>query len=431
MRPTGVRPRPVAATASNGIITYVEWSAVPSGHVLHAPSASVRPGRRRIQPPTPIATTGTIVYGRLGGPEPPVTQSPSRASASDVYQNLQHRHPDPLRRLAEPALHGLCHAHGHPGPRRPVHSAIGNATLTDAYGFTAISPIPAGATVQSVGIQGGDTTTAGHATVTYCTAAGTGCTAQTTGNYTGTTYPYVELALPSSITIPGGNDISMPHHRPQPEGHRRRGHGGPRHADRVHPLHGRQCPPSSAPRRRSSTGTRRPGSSGTPPEAAPTPVDHHGRRRRPDGVVHLDGTDPGRRGRGPPTPRPPRPRRASPRPSPSTPTPCWPVRSPPAWSPFPAVGTCTLDGNQAATPPTGRPRGPAVLHRRPGLPGRHLHLHGAGLGHRRRGHLHPDGHGRLGHTPWPSPSTPRPRSACSIPAPSWSAYRGGHLHPRR
>ena len=129
--------------------------------------------------------------------------------SSDVYQNLNIG----IQIPSYVSPNQLFTAYATPtGTQVPADQStpIGNATLTDAYGFTAISPIPAGATVQSVGIQGGDTTTAGHATVTYCTAAGTGCTAQTTGNYTGTTYPYVELALPSSITVPGGNDISMP-----------------------------------------------------------------------------------------------------------------------------------------------------------------------------------------------------------------------------
>ena len=57
---------------------------------------------------------------------------------------------------------------------------------------------------------GGDTRTAGIATVKYCTASGTGCTAKTTAEYSGTTFPYIELELPFTLNVPGGQIFTMP-----------------------------------------------------------------------------------------------------------------------------------------------------------------------------------------------------------------------------
>ena len=98
----------------------------------------------------------------------------------------------------------------------PVASSIPSSddgfTVNYADTFVAIVPVPSGLTYVpgSIKVEGGDTSTSGKATGTYCTSSGTGCDAQiNTGNYK-TTYPYIELELPSSDEIAGGNNVTMP-----------------------------------------------------------------------------------------------------------------------------------------------------------------------------------------------------------------------------
>ena len=85
------------------------------------------------------------------------------------------------------------------------------ADVLSVSGFTSIIPVPTGLTYVpgSLVQTGGDANTSGKATATYCTAASASCTAQMTGNYK-STFPYIELALPASVVIPGGNNIGMP-----------------------------------------------------------------------------------------------------------------------------------------------------------------------------------------------------------------------------
>ena len=56
---------------------------------------------------------------------------------------------------------------------------------------------------------GGDTTTQPNAYVAYCTGATTQCTANTGANYHYST-PYVEIGMPTSVSVAGGATISMP-----------------------------------------------------------------------------------------------------------------------------------------------------------------------------------------------------------------------------
>lgn len=90
------------------------------------------------------------------------------------------------------------------------------ATLNYLAGLTYILPVPANATyvAGSAVVVGGDANTTGQATVKLCTATGgkTTCTATTPGSTfpTDTTTPYLELALNSSIHIPGGSAVTVP-----------------------------------------------------------------------------------------------------------------------------------------------------------------------------------------------------------------------------
>ena len=89
---------------------------------------------------------------------------------------------------------------------------VGTATINYADGFASMLPVPAGFTYVpgSIQVTGGDATTEGVATAEFCTAAGTGCDAQVnTGNYH-TTYPYIELELPTSDHVAGGQNFTLP-----------------------------------------------------------------------------------------------------------------------------------------------------------------------------------------------------------------------------
>ena len=89
---------------------------------------------------------------------------------------------------------------------------VGTATINYADGFTSVLPVPSGFTLVpgSIQITGGDSVTEGVATGEYCTAPGTGCDAQVnTGNYH-TNYPYIELELPTSDHVAGGQNFTLP-----------------------------------------------------------------------------------------------------------------------------------------------------------------------------------------------------------------------------
>jgi hypothetical protein len=90
------------------------------------------------------------------------------------------------------------------------------ATVNYLAGLDYILPVPAGATYVSGSAQvvGGDSTTAGKATVTYCTTTGgTGtCTATTPSStfLAPNPDPYLELQLSSSLQIAGGSSVTVP-----------------------------------------------------------------------------------------------------------------------------------------------------------------------------------------------------------------------------
>ncbi len=94
----------------------------------------------------------------------------------------------------------------------PARQQTLNITVNSGSLFTSYIPIPAGMTYVpgSARLVGGDTRTSGVATIDYCTAAGGVCDARLTGNWDGTTQPYLKLAMPSAVTVPGGAQFSMP-----------------------------------------------------------------------------------------------------------------------------------------------------------------------------------------------------------------------------
>ena len=152
---------------------------------------------------------------------------------------------------------------------------LGAATLNDAYGLSVIAPVPAGMTVQSLSVEGGDATTADQGVVTSCpvptASQPAGCTAKYSGNY-------VDSAGSPYVARPA---VERAHHRGRrrdPADRRRdlQGHGRcryrlPRHAHRVRPHHfggGPDLRNNGGDLRRLPTS----GNSGTPPVAAATPL---------------------------------------------------------------------------------------------------------------------------------------------------------------
>jgi hypothetical protein len=86
-------------------------------------------------------------------------------------------------------------------------------TVESASQFSVVMPVPKGFTYVpgSIGTTGGDATTSGNFTASYCTApVADACTAQIdSGNYK-TVYPYIETYLNPSTTISGGSNVTLP-----------------------------------------------------------------------------------------------------------------------------------------------------------------------------------------------------------------------------
>ena len=86
-------------------------------------------------------------------------------------------------------------------------------TVNSAAQFSVVMPVPKGFTYVpgSIRITGGDATTSGHLTATYCTGpVANACTAQiASGNYK-TVYPYIETFLNPGTTVAGGGNVTLP-----------------------------------------------------------------------------------------------------------------------------------------------------------------------------------------------------------------------------
>ena len=203
-------PSTVAATASHGIISYVA-SAAPTG-TFSLTFGICSMGTATYSAASPNRSTGTITY-TSGSISTSVTRSPPTASPSiSISRSLR---PWSSRRSWLPTRPSrLTSCAGDPGTESES-TPLGAATVNDGYGLTVIAPVPTGMTVQSLSVEGGDATTSNQGVVTSCPAPSasqpTGCTAKYTGNYVDTAgLPYVDLALPSSVVITGGVDVTLP-----------------------------------------------------------------------------------------------------------------------------------------------------------------------------------------------------------------------------
>ena len=228
------------------------------------------------------------------------------------------------------------------------------ADVLSVSGFTSIIPVPTGLTYVpgSLVQTGGDANTSGKATATYCTAASASCTAQMTGNYK-STFPYIELALPASVVIPGGNNIIDANVSAQFTASGTVGSVASEKLTEFAVSTSISVPSLSLSFTEVFDGyptvnTTSPGQPARLPGPDRPLVDHHHRSRRPTrpspSPLQLRPPPSAAPPIRPPPPPPPGWRS----PSPSTPPPRRePARSPPGWSRFTGVGSCIVDANQA------------------------------------------------------------------------------------
>jgi len=203
-------PSVVSATASHGLIEYIQ-SAAPTG--TFSLTFGLCNGVATYSATNPLCTTGTINYVTgVGQDMGDVISVLGGLVKENVYNTINVGPSWP----ANAAYDSTYQVYEAPEPSQipsSQSSPIGNVTVTSANGFNEIFPIPTGFTVAggAAGVKaiGGDTTTQPNGYVAYCTAASTQCTANT-----GTDYhyapPYVEIGMPTSVSVAGGATITMP-----------------------------------------------------------------------------------------------------------------------------------------------------------------------------------------------------------------------------
>jgi hypothetical protein len=257
----------VSASSSHG---YITTTLATTGGTVNATGpfsltfGYCAPGDATYSTGDPNCSTGTLTY------------DPSRSqNMGDELKILGFVTEDIYEDAAIASVQPATVAHGQTFTitNAPVASAIPASddgfTVNYADTFAAVVPVPSGLTYVpgSIKVTGGDSFTAGKASGTYCTAAGTGCDAQiNTGNYK-TAYPYIELELPSSDQVAGGNNVSMPTLSAQFTAT-----GAPGTVEPVDLTEFKVDTNVSTAGNVNFDGYPTTGSSGTPPYAAPTPL---------------------------------------------------------------------------------------------------------------------------------------------------------------
>ncbi|MDA8365729.1 MAG: fibronectin type III domain-containing protein, partial [Actinomycetota bacterium] len=199
----------VSATpsASNGIITFQPSSTTSGPQILQFAYCS--PGYT--YPNSTACTTSTLTFEPVASIQAVGESLSVGGSDAVVVQNVGMAVTGPAS-LPIGSTVSLSVASAPEQVPSTVPYGTGSISVTSLAGMTDIIPVPSGLSyVQgSLSVTGGDSTTSGQLTVTYCTASGTGCTAQLgVGNYQ-TTAPYFELALPSTTTVPAGSQYTVP-----------------------------------------------------------------------------------------------------------------------------------------------------------------------------------------------------------------------------
>ncbi len=209
-------PSTVTATANNGIITYVQ-SATPTG-TYDLTYGICRAGTSTYSASDPNCSTGVIHYNpsvvsNIGAD---VTVQVIVTITSHTYQQI-------LTAITAPATvdpgetFKVRVAPNASGVPRLSPSSSGDATVNGSSRFTTVYPIPAGFTVQSYRLIGGDAFSSAPtngATATLCTTYGAGaggCAAKApTGNYVNNTSPYIIVQTPNGVSLQGGRQQTMP-----------------------------------------------------------------------------------------------------------------------------------------------------------------------------------------------------------------------------
>jgi hypothetical protein len=208
--PAGDATSTVASSASHGFIT-TTLALDGSGNVLATGPFSLTfgvcaPGNDTYSAGNSACSTGTLTYAPSSNQNMGDELKILGIVTEDIYEGVG---------IASVAPSTVAHGGTFTITNAPVASALPASddgfTVNYADEFAAIVPVPAGLTYVpgSVHLEGGDANTAGQATGTYCTATGTNCDATQSGNYK-TGFPYIEVELPSSIHVPGGQTVTMP-----------------------------------------------------------------------------------------------------------------------------------------------------------------------------------------------------------------------------
>ena len=189
-----------SAGASNGIITYTPATGTTGPQTLTF--AYCAPGAT--YPTAGSCTTANLVYAPSVGEY----MGANVDNLAGVIQDVQ-----TAVSLPSTAVQGSTVTASIAPVATSVPSSQSGVSVSNAAQFSVVLPVPKGFTYVpgSIQVTGGDATTSGHLTATYCTAPVPGaCTAQiASGNYK-TVYPYIETYLGSGTTVAGGANVTLP-----------------------------------------------------------------------------------------------------------------------------------------------------------------------------------------------------------------------------
>jgi hypothetical protein len=204
-------PSAVSATAANGIITFVQ-SATATG-TFDLTYGICGTGIATYSASNPKCATGVIHYS------PGVTSNIGAdvtvlGITNHTYQQIDTAvtGPDTVN-PGDVFKVDLAPAPGAIPKLQP--SSAGDATVNSSSVFTDVYPIPAGFTVQSYRLIGGDATSSSGGTnpftATLCTTFATGaCSAHApSGNYINNSQPYIVVTMPTG-NVPGGRQMTSP-----------------------------------------------------------------------------------------------------------------------------------------------------------------------------------------------------------------------------
>jgi hypothetical protein len=206
-------PSRVTADATNGVITFVQ-SGAPTG-TFDLTYGICRAGTNTYSPTDPNCSTGVIHYspGVISDIGATVTVL---GVSNQTYQKISTAVTAPSE-VNPGDVFKVWIAPGPGAVPRLQPSSLGDATVNNSQRFSTVYPIPAGFTVESFRLIGGDplanpSNAANGAFATLCTVFNSGaCTAKApTGNFINNSQPYIVVAMPNSFQLAGGRQMTMP-----------------------------------------------------------------------------------------------------------------------------------------------------------------------------------------------------------------------------